>query len=123
MIADQDFRRNLLKVEQARVLCGQLKEAQFNKLDGNVYIMSSKKSEIPMIYWSPVEGENCRVNFNSLADFQAKNSMFEKKGQMLISDIHSVFRSPELGNYELLDTHKKTMYPVSIPKEVKELLK
>jgi len=123
LVVDQSFNRNLLKVEQAKVLCGKLTEPQFSKLDGNVYIQSGKDFKIPIIYWSPAEGENCIANYYTLSDFQKQNAKFEKNGRMLIRDIHSVFRSPELGNYELLDAIKKALFELPLPKEVQELLK
>lgn len=123
LVADQSFNRNLLKVEQAKELCGKLKEPQFSKLDGNVYIRSSKDTQMPMIYWGPAEGENCTANFNTLSDFQTKNSKFEKNGRELTRDIHSVFKSPELANYELLDAIKKICFKVPVSKEIQELVK
>lgn len=123
LVADQSFNRNLLKASQAKELCVKLKEPQFSKLDGNVYIRSSKDTEMPVIYWSPAEGENCTANFNTLSDFQTKYSKFEKNGCMLTRDIHSVFKSPELANYELLDPIKKMAFTVPVSKEIQNLLK
>jgi hypothetical protein len=123
LVADLGFTRNLLKVEQAKPLCDKLTETQLSKLDGNVYIKSSIDSGMPLIYWSPAEGDNCTANYNTLSDFQTMNAKFEKNGHMLIRDFHSVFRSPELGNYELLDAIKKIAFTVPVSKEIQELLK
>lgn len=123
LVAEADFKRNLLKVEQAKQLCPKLKDSQLAQMDGNVYIQTSNDSKIPVIYWSPSEDENCTANYNTLSNFQVQNSNFEKNGQLLIRDIHSVFKSPEIGNYELLDPIKKIAFALPVPKEVQELLK
>jgi hypothetical protein len=123
LVADQSFNRNLLKASQAKELCGNLKDAQFSKLDGNVYIRSNKSSKMPIINWSPAKGESCIANYNTLSDFKTNNSKFEKNGRELTRDIHSVFKSPELANYELLDAIKKISFKVPVSKEIQELVK
>lgn len=78
LMANQGFKRNPLKVEQAKPLCGKLKHPQLSKLNGNVYIKRNKNSKTPLIYWSLVNSENCTANYYTFSEFQNENIAFEK---------------------------------------------
>lgn len=123
LVADKNFNRNLLKVEQAKPLCAKLKKPQLSRLDGNVYINCNAESKMPLIYWSPAERENCSANYYTLSEFREENIAFEKNGIMLNNEINSVFTSPELGNYTLSENITKVVGKVPVPNKVKQLLK
>lgn len=122
LVADGNFPKPLLDLEQASNLCDQLTKPQISKLDGNVYVRSEDISENPMISISPVEGDNCTAKFSNLANFQKSHSEYESQGLMLKSDLRSIFKSPELGNYQLIKRLRESTPKITVPSEVQKLM-
>ena len=122
LVADGRFSGALLDVEQSHDLCGKLKEPQLSTIDGNVYVRSEDISANPLIKLSPVESQNCRTGFSSLAELQKLYPDFETSGQELSSDIRSIFKSPELFNYQLLKPIHDYTVKIPLPNEVQQLL-
>jgi len=102
LAADASFDKALLRFEQTKVLCGRLTRPQVRRLDGNVYIRSSQVQKIPLLIWSPVEGQECVTQLETLAELRRLQPQFETNGHVIEMEPGSVFRSPELGNYELI---------------------
>jgi hypothetical protein len=112
MVADKQFQKPLLSVEQSKVLCGKLMRPQLVEMDGNAYVRPGDAGANPLISWSPAEGENCTTEFTTLDVFERLHRGFETHGQHLEMVLGSVFLSPELANYEL---QKGAMNPISRP--------
>lgn len=123
LTADREFARPLLQTIQSNDLCGKLNNSQLLKLDGNVYIRSEDTTPAPLVIWSPVDGESCKAEFKSIQGLQKMNLTFEKHGQALLGDLHSVFKSPELGHYQLLQPEQKKYLAIPPSKEVRQLMK
>jgi hypothetical protein len=122
LAADEQFTKPLLRFDQMRVLCGQLTRPQVTRLDGNVYVRSGDTGARTLLVWSPVAGENCVTELKTLADLQRLHPEFEAHGRVLNSDLRSVFKSPELGHYELGRALQGSTSAGPLPAEVRQLL-
>jgi hypothetical protein len=122
LAADAQFTKPLLRFDQMRVLCGQLTRPQVTRLDGNVYVRSGDAGVRPLLVWSPIAGENCVTELKTLADLQRLHPEFEAHGWVLNSDLGSIFKSPELGRYELIRALQGSVPAGPLPAEVQSLL-
>jgi len=118
LVADSKFNRPLLHFFQTDDLCGELTRPQISKLDDNVYIRN--KNAGTMIVWSPAKGENCLTEFENLEGLQKLYPEFETHSKILYGDIRSIFKSPELNNYELVKPIQESA--ITLPAEIQELL-
>jgi hypothetical protein len=100
LVADESYRRPLLRFEQARGLCGKLTEPQVSQLDGNVYVRRGAGRQ-PLLVWSPVPGEDCQVELDSLEGLRRLDPGYEAGGLSLSNYVGALFKSPELRNYAL----------------------
>ena len=72
--------------------------------------------------WSPAAGENCTVEFKTLEGLQQLHPEFEAHSQYLANYPGSVFKSPELGNYEMSRAYSGAAAAVPLPAEIQQLL-
>jgi parallel beta-helix repeat protein len=126
LTADERFHKPLLRFEQTKALCGRLTRPQVTRLDGNVYVRSGdaagQQRARTLLVWSPVAGENCTVECPTLEGLRKLQPEFEAHGQDLTGSLGSVFKSPELGNYELIRAFPGTASAVPLPAEIQRLL-
>ena len=119
LVADNRFESPLLQFRQSNDLCGKLTGSQINKLNGNVYVR--EKEAGALFIWSPAKGDNCTIEFKSIEDFQKINPEFETHGKVLYCTMRSIFRSPELNNYELIKPSQELDLAIPVPDEVRQL--
>jgi hypothetical protein len=100
MVADESFRRTLLRFEQPKGLCGKQTEAMATAVDHNVYVRARTDNDA-LYNWSPVEGEACQLPLKTLADAQKLPQGVEKNSRSLTGYSGTVFKSPDLRNYTL----------------------
>jgi len=122
LAAHERFRKPLLRFEQTRVLCTKLTRPQVTQFDGNVYVRSGDAGGRGLLVWSPVPGDNCVTELATLADLQKLRPEFEARSQVLSSDLGSVFKSPELGHYELIRGFTGLASAGPLPAEIQQLL-
>jgi parallel beta-helix repeat protein len=122
IVADERFHKPLLQFEQTKVLCGKLTRPQVAQLDGNVYVRCGDADAGALLVWSPVEGDNCTAWFNSLEGLRKLHPEFEAQSQYLANYVGSVFKSPELGNYELARGFAGPAPANPLPAEIRQLL-
>ena len=123
LAGDAQFSKALLRFDQAPVLCGKLMKPQVSELDGNVYVRAGENNAHPLIVWSPAEAENCQLDLHTLEDLRKLNPGYEAHGAYLHRDLGSVFKSPDLGDYELLSTFsEKTPTSPQLPTDIQKLL-
>jgi parallel beta-helix repeat protein len=120
LAADASFSKPLLRFEQTKVLCGKLTRPQVRCLDGNVYVRSGQARKVPLLVWSPVEDEDCVTELQTLADLRRLQAQFETNGHVLEIELGSIFKSQELGNYELIRSLPGT--PGLLDKDIRGLL-
>ncbi|MBN2088129.1 right-handed parallel beta-helix repeat-containing protein [candidate division KSB1 bacterium] len=122
LTGDENFNRLLLYIWQPASLCDQVTNSQLAQLDHNIYVRGSNIPEKPIILWSSEKNENCRLTFNKLEDFRKLHPEFSINSRYY-SDYHgSLFKSPELGNYQLLSTFPAGKVGMKIPGEVRQLI-
>lgn len=120
MYANAFFDRPLLSVWQPGTLCDRLKNPQFSAFDNNVFVVSSGKQRSPVIMWSPADNENCNAGFDTPEELNKLLPQFAAKS-ILYSDV-SVFKSPDLGNYQVLPSFPGMSSAVDLPTDIKILL-
>lgn len=114
LVADEENDRPLLQFEQTKALCGRLTRPQVARLDGNVYARHGTGRRLPLLVWSPADGEQCTVNLDTLDELRARHRSFEAHGQYLPDLSGPVFRSAELANLEPLPS-VAAAFPTAIP--------
>jgi parallel beta-helix repeat protein len=122
IVADENFHKPLLRFEQTKVLCGKLSRPQVTRLDDNVYVRSGDTSGRSLLVWSPVEGENCVTEFKKLEELRRLHPEYEAHSLYLPDYYGSVFKSPELQNYELTRSFPKAAAEDSLPAQIQQLL-
>jgi len=121
LVADEGFGKPLLRFEQTRALCGRLTRPQVATLDDNVYVRSSQPGDRPLLVWSPVEGEHCVTELNSLEALRKLHPEYEAHS-LYFSDYHdAVFQSRDLQNYSL-NTRFERPGTAPLPARILELL-
>jgi parallel beta-helix repeat protein len=121
LMVDAEFNQPLLRFTQTKKLCGRLTRPQVEQLDDNVYVRGGDASAKTLIVWSPVEGENCTAEFKSLDELRQLHPEFEAHSRYLNHYYGTVFKSPELGHFELTRSLPE-LAADSLPDEVRKLL-
>lgn len=122
LTADERFHKPLLRFEQTRVLCGRLTKPQVARFDDNVYVRSGDADGRTLLVWSPAAGENCTVEFKTLEGLRKLHPEFEAHSQYFANHFGSVFKSPELQNYELIRPFPQAPSASPLPAEIQRLL-
>jgi hypothetical protein len=122
LVADESFHKPLLRFEQPKALCARLTRPQVSELDGNVYVRRGAPAGQTLIVWSPAAGESCQLELGSLEDLSRLDPSFEAHGRHWSDYFGSLFKSPELSNYELVQALPGWAPPSPLPAEVLRLL-
>ena len=118
----KDFNRLLLYVWQPAALCDQVNNSQLKDLDYNTYVSGSNKVDNPIILWSPVKNEDCRRIFKSLNDLQKLHPEFSVHSRYFSNYSGPLFKSRELGNYQILPAFPGFKSGMQLPAEILKLL-
>jgi hypothetical protein len=121
LTADERFHKPLLRFEQTKVLCGKLTKPQVARLDDNVYVRRGGAGGRTLIVWSPAEGENCTAQFETPEALQKLHPEFEAHSQYFADYFGSVFKSPDLQNYELIRAFTQPV-AAPLPAEIQQAL-
>lgn len=121
MSGDATFDRPLLFVWQPPFLCEKLTRPQLKQVDYNVYVQTTNKKTLPLILWSPVMNDTCITGFNSPVDMNKLHPEFSANSALYYD--YSVFKSDELGNYQLLQEFPGAKTGSPLPDEIRVLLK
>ncbi|MBI4622339.1 MAG: right-handed parallel beta-helix repeat-containing protein [Verrucomicrobia bacterium] len=122
LTADAQFAKTLLRFEQPNALRERLTRPQVTRFDHNVYVRRSDAEAPALIAWTPAAGDTGPVAFKALEELRKLYPNFEASSRHLNRDLGSVFRSPELGNYELIQAFSGPAPAEPLPAEVHELL-
>lgn len=121
--ADETFSGPLLHLTQAPVLRDRLKTPQVGQLDGNVYVRRAGVRPEPLVTWSPADGKDGSADFASLDELRKAFPQFDVKSQSFADHRGPLFRSPELGHFELARTFPGSAVGVALPEKVRDLLR
>jgi parallel beta-helix repeat protein len=116
-----EFCRPLILVWQAKELCEKLKQSPLEKFDYNVFVRGSKMLDKTFAFWSPYANVDCQQGANSLADLQNLSGALAN-GMLLENTDLPIFRSIELGNYQLLSSFPGIKVASPLPLNVQKLL-
>jgi hypothetical protein len=125
LVASEAYRKPLLRFEQPAALCGRLPHPMAKEVNGNVYVRATApdaSAAPPLIQMSPAATDSCITTLASLDDFRKLEPAFETNGRQLDRTPRSVFKSPDLGRYELLQALPGTPAGETIPADVRKLL-
>jgi len=107
-------------VSQRKMLCDRLKEPQFAQIDNNVYVQNPSGRTMPLIVWSPAANENCIAALDSPAELNKLHPQFS--AHSLFFTEGSVFKSVNLGNYQLLPSFPGIKAASPLPADISALL-
>lgn len=113
--------RPLMVVWQENSLCERLNKSQLTKLDYNVYVRGGESTE-PLILWSPAADVNCQTRFESPEGLHKLHPEFSAHSKYFANYNGPLFKSPELDNYQLLQTFPGSTAATALPSEIGELL-
>ena len=121
LTADENYRGPLLVFWQPEKLYERLNKPQVKQLDYNVYVRGGDKAE-PLILWSPAADVNCQTRFESPEGLQKLYPEFSAHSKYFANYSGPLFKSRELGNYQLLKGFPGATAATSLPAEISELL-
>jgi len=122
LAGEEGIERPLLAVWQPPSLCEKLPKPLLKRMDHNVYVRHAGSASDPLILWSPAANEACQSAFASLDELRNACPEFEAHGLSFDRMEGVVFKSPELGNYQILNTFPGFPAATRLPKEIADLL-
>jgi hypothetical protein len=122
LTGDRNFTRPLLFTWQPPALCGRLPKPLLSQMDHNVYVREVQKPSFPLILWSPAPGDRCQVGFDSLQSLRTSCPEFEANSQDYLHFDGPMFKSAELGNYQVSEMFPGLKSATQLPTEIGMLL-
>jgi len=122
LTGSENFYRPLLYVWQPVSICDKITNSQLNQLDHNVYVRGSNTKSNPLILWSPAKNEKCMLTFKSPEELQKFYPEFSLHSRYFPNYNRPIFKSFELGNYQLLKTFRESGTGTQLPSVVSKLL-
>jgi parallel beta-helix repeat protein len=123
LVVDENYSRPLLVVWQTSSLCNRLTEPLLGQLDYNVYVRSSDRISKSVIQWSPVKNKECQLTFDTLNDLRKLHTEFSAHSQYLVNFQGPLFKSYELGHFQLLPSFPGIEAASPFPLKIRELLR
>ncbi len=121
LTGDESYRRPLLFVWQPDTLCLQLAEPQLYQLDNNVYVRHSDSDFSSLMVWSPAKSGDCWMVVGSLESFRNAYPAFSAQSRSFADDL-PLFKSRELGNYQVLRAFPGSEAGAMLPADIRKLL-
>lgn len=121
LVASERFSKPLLRFDQSRTLAGKLTKPQVTQLDGNVYVRSESATGATLLVWSPVPGGGL-TECKALTEFQKLCPPFEAHSQTVTSSLGTLFQSPDLSRYALIQDISLLASVTPMPDEIRQLL-
>ena len=122
MTGDQDFHNSLLLAWQPAGMCKRLSRPQFKQIDYNVYVQASSRDSDAFILWSPAQNDNCSQPFFSLNTWREMYPDFSAHCKLFTTYTGPVFKSIELGNYQVLKSFQGSTVAAPLPADISKLL-
>ena len=122
LTGDEGFSRPLLFTWQPATLCQSLSKPLLSQLDHNVYVRAAAMAQVPLILWSPASNERCLVGFDSLEALRTVHPQFEVNGRYYPGYVGPLYKSEELGNYQVSGLFPGLKSGTPLPTEIRKLL-
>jgi hypothetical protein len=122
LAADKNYRGPMLVFWQPAFLCSRLNKPQVKQLDYNVFVRRGDKTAGGLIWWSPAPDSDCQAVFDSPEQLHKMNPEFSANCRNFANYDGPLFKSAELGNYELLQAFEGSKPAAPLPQEISKLL-
>ncbi|MEJ2545486.1 MAG: right-handed parallel beta-helix repeat-containing protein [Calditrichaceae bacterium] len=122
LVGEKEFSRPLLFTWQTPSLCERLSKPLLKELDHNIYIKKSNDSKYPIILWSPASEDNCQIGFETIEELKKIYPSFSDGSISCLNYKGPLFKSSELGNFQLLDAFSELDSGTEIPDDINKLL-
>jgi hypothetical protein len=121
LVGDKSHIRPLMLVWQPAMLCQKLDKSPLKQYDYNVYVkdMSGFKT---LVYWSPAANSGCQQSVETLDALKKVFDGSSANSQVFEGSDLPVFKSIELGNFQLQPTFAGAKAATLIPADVQKLL-
>ena len=121
LTGDKYYNRPLMLVWQHTSLCQKLDKSPFKLYDYNVYVHNIENKSDTLLYWSPADNAECQQAILPLDALQKYTGASENS--KIIGNYNlPLFRSPELGNYQIQAAFPGAKAGTTLPAEVQKLL-
>ncbi|RPI05397.1 MAG: right-handed parallel beta-helix repeat-containing protein [Ignavibacteriae bacterium] len=122
LVGGPNYLRSLLFVWQPPALCNQLSHALLKHMDYNVYIRNAEKASSPLMWWSPAPNAECQAGIDSLENLRKLYPEFSANSRIFINYDGPLFKSRELGNYQIVHTFPGSTLGMPLPANISTLL-
>jgi parallel beta-helix repeat protein len=121
LVFDANIGRPFMMVWQPATLCEKLKESPLKQFGNNVFVKESGGNYKNLAFWSPFSNSNCQAEVKSIDELKkvtgAATNCTYIEGKHI-----PVFKSQELGNFQLMDGFPGKTVATEIPARVKTLM-
>ena len=122
LTGDKGFMRPLLFVWQPPSVCKRLTRPLLSQFDYDVFVRSTDKASYPLIMWSPADNEKCQIGFDSLQAIRTMYPEFAANSLQYVNYSMPLFKSMELGRYELLQGSPGSNSGTQLPSEIRKII-
>jgi parallel beta-helix repeat protein len=122
LTGDAYFKRPLMLVCQHRDLCEKLDKSQLKQYDYNVYVKDVNSGFQTLVYWSPVSNAECQEAIESLDGLKKLFDGSSVNSKVFESYYMPLFKSIELGNFQLNPAFPGANTAAVLPAEIQKLL-
>src|SRR5690606_38388710 len=121
LVADATFKGPLVQFQQTEKV-RHLTDPQVSVLDGNVYVRRSGAVVQPLVEWSPARDAQGKVNIFALDDLRKVDAKFDASSRAFPDYWGPLFRSVELGHFELMEDFPAAHTGVALPEHIRQPL-
>jgi parallel beta-helix repeat protein len=121
LTGDEKYQRPLLFLWQPDSISNLFDKAELKQFDYNIFVRHASKDAKPLILWTPAINNDCQIAFESMEGLQKMYPEYSAHNQHFTDDV-PLFKSHELGNYQLLQTFPGKQAASLLPTEISKLL-
>jgi parallel beta-helix repeat protein len=122
LTGDANFKRPLMLVGQDPDLCQLLNQSPLKQFDYNVFVKDINSGFQTLVYWSPASNPECGQNVESLEGLKKVFDGSSVNSKVYESNNMPLFKSIELGNFQLNQAFPGADAAVILPADVQKLL-
>ena len=122
LTGDENFKRPLMLVWQHPDLCQKLNQSPLKQYDYNVYVKDGNSCFKTLVFWSPASDAKCQKAVESLDDLKKVFDGSSVNSSVFENSSMSLFKSYELGNFQLNQSFSASNAAVALPADVQKLL-
>jgi hypothetical protein len=119
---DENYDRPLFVTLQTASLCKKLKKPQLDKFDNNIYVRTPGSKTDLLMLWGPTRNKECMRELNFLSELNKIHKEFAANSKYLTDYDGPLFKSWELGNFELINEFPGSKYAAELPEEIRNLI-